>query len=67
MVQYELIDTSFHRQLDCFVVRRMSPAAKVVVLLRRVHRVVHEHPRVAHELDEPGAPSSTCVVFGALS
>ena len=45
----------------------MPPTAEVVVFLRGVHRVVHQHARVAHELDEPAAPLLPRVVLGTRS
>ena len=44
------------RQLDRVLVRRVAPPDERVVLLGRVHRVVHQHARAAHELHELLAP-----------
>src|SRR5438093_833547 len=67
MIQHQLFYTGLQRQLHRLVVGRMSPAAKMIVLLRRVHRIVHEHAGVADEFDETISPGGTRVVFGARS
>src|SRR5437773_582539 len=36
VIEYQLLNACLHRQLDGLVVRRVSPAAKVVVLFRGV-------------------------------
>src|SRR6185312_8841409 len=54
--EYQRLRTRRQRQLDPLRVRRMSPAAMMIVLFGRVRRVVHQHLRSPAEFYERIVP-----------
>src|SRR5688572_2619194 len=61
--EHQAFHVRIERQGDHIVIRRVAPAAMMIVFLACVHRIVHEHAGVAHEAHEILTPMGWRIVL----